>query len=122
MTSPSLSRRKRSSVGRNDEHRDEAISPHRLPDDAGPGERTYRCERCGLQIDRDLNAALNLAALTQHVAPSGGQTINARSRPVTPSVPRTHVRPGSAGQRVDRVARTTPVGKTGTASEQSKAA
>jgi putative transposase len=24
-------------------------------------ERTYRCERCGLEIDRDLNAALNLA-------------------------------------------------------------
>jgi putative transposase len=25
-------------------------------------ERTYRCEHCGLEIDRDLNAALNLAA------------------------------------------------------------
>ncbi|MDQ2760605.1 MAG: transposase, partial [Actinomycetota bacterium] len=85
-------------------------------------ERTYRCEHCGLVLDRDLNAALNLKALTQHVAPSGGETINAQSRPVTPGVPRTHVRPGRAGQRVDRVARTTPVGKTGTASEQSEAA
>ncbi|MDQ2760638.1 MAG: IS607 family element RNA-guided endonuclease TnpB, partial [Actinomycetota bacterium] len=84
-------------------------------------ERTYRCERCGLVLDRDLNAARNLAALASSVAPSGGETINARSRPVTPGVPRTHVRPGRAGQRVDRVARTTPVGKTGTASEQSKA-
>jgi putative transposase len=26
-------------------------------------ERTYRCDRCGLVLDRDLNAALNLAAL-----------------------------------------------------------
>ncbi len=25
-------------------------------------ERTYRCEHCGLQIDRDLNAALNLVS------------------------------------------------------------
>ena len=27
------------------------------------GERTYHCEACGLIIDRDLNAALNLKAL-----------------------------------------------------------
>lgn len=26
-------------------------------------ERTYRCERCGMMLDRDLNAARNLAAL-----------------------------------------------------------
>ncbi|MGI8412881.1 MAG: IS607 family element RNA-guided endonuclease TnpB [Solirubrobacteraceae bacterium] len=71
-------------------------------------ERTYRCERCGLQIDRDLNAALNLKALAQHVAPSGGETINARSRPSAAGVPRTHVRPGRAGRRVDREARTAP--------------
>ncbi|MGI8903518.1 MAG: zinc ribbon domain-containing protein [Solirubrobacteraceae bacterium] len=46
-------------------------------------ERTYRCEHCGLTIDRDLNAAVNLAALTETVLPSGGETVNARSR--TPS-------------------------------------
>jgi putative transposase len=37
-------------------------------------ERTYTCEACGLQIDRDLNAARNLAKLAQHVAQSGRET------------------------------------------------
>lgn len=43
-------------------------------------ERTYRCE-CGLEIDRDLNAALNLAAYGRRaldVAGSGPETQNAR--------------------------------------------
>lgn len=46
--------------------------------------RTYRCEQCGLEIDRDLNAAFNLAAYgrrvleQQHVAGSGPETRNAR--------------------------------------------
>jgi putative transposase len=31
-------------------------------------ERTYRCERCGLEADRDLNAARNLAALVNSLA------------------------------------------------------
>jgi putative transposase len=35
--------------------------------------RTFTCEHCGLVIDRDLNAALNLK---QHVARSGQETIN----------------------------------------------
>jgi len=34
-------------------------------------ERTFRCEACGLVLDRDLNAARNLAKLVQHVARSG---------------------------------------------------
>jgi IS605 OrfB family transposase len=34
-------------------------------------ERTFTCEVCGMRIDRDLNAARNLAKLAQHVAPSG---------------------------------------------------
>jgi putative transposase len=41
-------------------------------------ERTFICEACGLQIDRDLNAARNLAKLAQHVAQSGWETQNAR--------------------------------------------
>jgi putative transposase len=41
-------------------------------------ERTFTCETCGLQLDRDLNAARNLAALAQHVAQSGWETQNAR--------------------------------------------
>jgi putative transposase len=37
-------------------------------------ERTFACEACGLRIDRDLNAARNLAKLAQHVAQSGWET------------------------------------------------
>jgi transposase len=40
-----------------------------------PATRTFTCERCGLVIDRDLNAALNLK---QYVAGSGPQTRNGR--------------------------------------------
>jgi IS605 OrfB family transposase len=41
-------------------------------------ERTFHCEACGLRLDRDLNAARNLAKLAQHVAQSGWETQNAR--------------------------------------------
>jgi putative transposase len=41
-------------------------------------ERTFTCEVCGLRLDRDLNAARNLAKLAQHVAQSGWETPNAR--------------------------------------------
>jgi transposase len=34
-------------------------------------EREYRCEACGLVIDRDRNAAVNLAALAAATAGSG---------------------------------------------------
>jgi putative transposase len=56
-------------------------------------ERIYDCERCGLRLDRDENAARNLAALVQAgaavVAGSGPETQNARGA---------DVRPGLAGQ------------------------
>jgi len=38
------------------------------------GERVFRCEACGAEIDRDLNAARNLATL---VAGSSPETVNA---------------------------------------------
>jgi putative transposase len=41
-------------------------------------ERTFTCEGCGLRLDRDLNAARNLAKLAHHVAQSGWETRNAR--------------------------------------------
>lgn len=43
-------------------------------------ERTYECQSCGLSIDRDFNAALNLAALAREadVAGSGPETRNGR--------------------------------------------
>ena len=41
-------------------------------------ERTFTCEGCGLPLDRDLNAARNLAKLAEHVAQSGWETLNAR--------------------------------------------
>ncbi|MFF2149083.1 zinc ribbon domain-containing protein, partial [Kitasatospora sp. NPDC058190] len=41
--------------------------------------RTFSCEQCGLVIDRDENAALNLASLVKrHVAGSGPETRNGR--------------------------------------------
>ncbi|MGV9869561.1 IS607 family element RNA-guided endonuclease TnpB [Rhodococcus koreensis] len=39
-------------------------------------ERTFVCESCGMSIDRDLNAARNLAALVQASSPSCGATEN----------------------------------------------
>ena len=41
-------------------------------------ERTFACETCGLRLDRDLNAARNLAKLAYQVARSGRETKNAR--------------------------------------------
>jgi IS605 OrfB family transposase len=53
--------------------------------------RTYMCEHCGLIIDRDENAALNLAALVKrHVAGSGPETRNGRGADRKPG-------PGPAG-------------------------
>jgi putative transposase len=47
-------------------------------------ERTFACEACGLAVDRDLNAARNLAKLAQHVAQSGWETRNARGADRSP--------------------------------------
>jgi len=78
-------------------------------------ERTYRCEHCALVLDRDENAARNLAALAEDVvAASRAETVNARS-PI-------QVRPRPAGLRVDREAGTTSVDQTGTALRQRRAA
>jgi len=73
-------------------------------------ERTYRCERCGLVMDRDINAARNLLSL----AASGAESQNARGAAV---------RPGPAGHAaVKREPGTRKRGKTGTAARQQAAA
>ncbi|NJP32237.1 IS200/IS605 family element transposase accessory protein TnpB [Micromonospora sp. HSS6-12] len=41
-------------------------------------ERTFTCTTCGLVLDRDVNAARNLAALAATVAGSGPETLNGR--------------------------------------------
>ncbi|WPD20022.1 IS607 family element RNA-guided endonuclease TnpB [Thermaerobacter composti] len=48
-------------------------------------QRTFRCEECGLVLDRDENAARNLAALVAAVAGSGPETQNARGRDGRPA-------------------------------------
>ena len=50
-------------------------------------ERTYRCDSCGLVLDRDLNAAVNI-----QVAGSAPETLNARGEDVR----RTDLVPGNA--------------------------
>ena len=50
-------------------------------------ERTYRCDSCGLVLDRDLNAAINIC-----VAGSAPETLNARGEDVR----RTDLVPGNA--------------------------
>jgi putative transposase len=49
-------------------------------------ERVFRCEACGYELDRDSNAAKNLAALAaaQTAAGSGPEAQNARERDVRP--------------------------------------
>jgi transposase len=64
-------------------------------------ERTFRCLICGLVIDRDLNAARNLARLVEHVAGSGPETRNARGADVSPDRlgPTAGKREAGAGRR-----------------------
>jgi len=73
-------------------------------------ERTYRCGSCGLVLDRDVNAAINLRDL----AASGAESLNACGG---------CVRPGPAGRRLlNQEPGTAPAGKTGTATGQPAAA
>ena len=48
-------------------------------------ERTYECDSCGLVIDRDLNAAVNLARYAQHATdPSTGVVTGGADRKTSP--------------------------------------
>jgi putative transposase len=73
-------------------------------------DRIYQCDRCGLVLDRDVNAARNLLSL----AASGAESQNASRAPV---------RPGPAGHGVLKLEPGTAIaGKTGTAPAQAGAA
>ncbi|MFI5909625.1 RNA-guided endonuclease TnpB family protein [Dactylosporangium sp. NPDC051541] len=68
-------------------------------------EREYECEACGLGIDRDRNAALNLAALAAEFDTAGSGPVTGRG-----ADQKTRVRGQVA---VKRQPGTTPVGQTG---------
>jgi putative transposase len=71
-------------------------------------ERIYHCERCGLVLDRDINAARNLLNL----AASGAERLNGAM-----------IRPGKAGCiPLNQEPGTAPTGKAGTAAGQLAAA
>lgn len=85
-------------------------------------DRVYSCPHCGVEIDRDLNAAINLARLgepTSEQSPAGsgpvaGRGANRKTRPaqaVTAGGYETSTPPGTHG-----------AGKTGTATPQGEAA
>ena len=60
--------------------------------------RTYHCETCGLTLDRDLNAAINLAGWTSNSTPAGTRSVAGRREEVRPKRQRLAVRahPGEA--------------------------
>jgi putative transposase len=68
-------------------------------------EREYHCDTCGLVLDRDLNAARNLAALAAHIDTAGSGPVAGRgASPTRPGGPAaTKRQPGTA-----------PADKTGT--------
>ena len=85
-------------------------------------DRIYQCDHCGLKIDRDLNAAVNLARLGE---PRQGEQGPAGSGPVAGRGATRETEParaGNAGGRETSTPRRQPPGKTGTASPQGEAA
>ncbi|SDT01545.1 IS607 family element RNA-guided endonuclease TnpB [Actinoplanes derwentensis] len=75
-------------------------------------EREFNCEACGLVIDRDRNAALNLAALAAEFDTAGSGPVAARGA---------NQKTRARGQvAVKRESGTTPVGQTGTVPPQGR--
>ena len=94
-------------------------------------DRTYACEHCGIMIDRDLNAAINLARLgdTRH---TGGTGTGIGSRPAAShragegrgATQKTRPAPAgkAGGPEASTRHDTTDVGQTGTATQEGEAA
>ena len=83
-------------------------------------ERTYKCEHCGLAIDRDVNAARNLLQL----AASGAESLNAREGMVRPRPARhapPNLEPGTLARGQDRDRRPATGGSGMSAPEHSTA-
>jgi putative transposase len=83
-------------------------------------ERTYHCGACGLVIDRDRNAAINLARLSEHAAGVEGRP--AGSGPVAGRGASQKTPPGGAGGGETSTRHQAALGKTGTAPPQGEAA
>lgn len=79
-------------------------------------ERTYTCANCGLVIDRDRNAAINLARLGENQPRPTG------SGPVTGRGADHKTEPALAGGNETSTPHGTNAGQTGTASPQEEAA
>ncbi len=78
-------------------------------------ERTYECTACGLVLDRDLNAARNLAALAAEVATAGSGPVDGRGADCkTPLVGLAAVnrQPGTAATAADQTGTVVPQGAT----------
>jgi putative transposase len=85
-------------------------------------DRTYVCDHCGLMMDRDLNAAINLARLGE---PPRGEQSPAGSGPVAGRGATRETDPAQAGDAGGCEASTPhqqPLDQTGTASPQGEAA
>jgi putative transposase len=90
-------------------------------------ERVFACEACGLRLDRDFNAARNLAALIEAKAVEGGEIgiVVAGSGPETENARGEDARPGAAGRSSEKREASGPSRdgcKTGTAGPQGSAA
>jgi putative transposase len=83
-------------------------------------ERTYHCDACGLATDRDRNAAINLARLSEHA--SGVEGRPAGSGPVAGRGASQKTPPGGAGGQETSTRHQPTLEKTGTAPPQGEAA
>jgi putative transposase len=54
--------------------------------------RTYHCEACGLTLDREINAAINLAGWTGNSTPAGTRSVAGRRGEIRPKRQRLVVR------------------------------